>query len=631
MNAVTFAAEIGGISMSTLIPIIVVVGVILTLFILVAILAKSYIKVPPNVAAVFYGKKSKRVTKEGASVSEGFKVISGGAKFKWPIIEDVAYLALDAFQLEISLREIPNIDGVPVTIGAVATCKINSETAALMTAVERFLGKSDEEIQKIIRENLEGQLRAVVGTMTVEELIKNREKLNTKVKAEAGEELAKLGAIIDVLNIQSITDSGGYINALGKKRTAEVQRDADVGEAEAKRDADIGKAEAARDAEKASTTAEKEGAVVRAQNETLKFEAEKERDTKRAQYAAEVHAERAKAEQAGPKASAIAQQDVVVEEVKIEERKAQARIAVEKQNALVAAERQNAQEVVPAKKAAEAKVEVAKGDKAKMIIEAEANKDQAVIHAEEVAVEAEGEKRKTVLNAEAAKERVVLEADGNKAAEIARAEAESKKRELEGKGEGARVRAEQEGQADGIKALGEAEAAKTAAVGKAEAEKVQAVGLAEAKAIEAKLLAEAEGLEKKAIAYSKLDKAGALQMILSQLPQIIEAAEKPLAAIAAPVGQIDKIVMIDQSGGSGSKGGLVSFSQHVPNMLLGLVERCQESGIDLKGPLANLGLNIDALAGVDGKNTIDTKAKELTVKDEDDGSVVLGSDDEKIS
>ncbi len=610
MNAVTFAAEVGGISMSTLIPIIVVVGVILTLFILVAILAKSYIKVPPNVAAVFYGKKSKRVTKNNETVSEGFKVISGGAKFKWPIIEDVAYLALDAFQLDIQLREIPNIDGVPVTIGAVATCKINSETAALMTAVERFLGKSDDEIQKIIRENLEGQLRAVVGTMTVEELIKNREKLNTKVKAEAGEELAKLGAIIDVLNIQSITDSGGYINALGKKRTAEVQRDAAVGEAEARRDADIGKAEAARDAEKASTTAAKEGAVVRAENQALTLEAEKERDTKKARYAAEVHAERARAEQAGPKADAVALQDVVVEEVKVEERKAQARIEVEKQNALVAAERQNAEAVVPARKAAEAKVEVAQGDKNKAIIDAEAGLKQAEIKADEVAAAAEGEKRRTVTTAEASKEQAVLTAEGNKAAEIARAEAESKKRELEGKGEGEKVRAEQQGQADGIKALGDAEASKTAAVGLAEAEKVRAVGLAEAKAVEAKLLAEAEGLEKKALAYAKLDKAGALQMVLTQLPPIIDSMAKVAGEVAAPMGNIDKIVMIDQSGGTGAKGGLAAFSQTVPNILLGFVERCQESGIDLKGPLSNLlGLDIDALSGTDA--AIDADAKEV--------------------
>jgi flotillin len=314
---------------------------------------------------VFYGKKSKitlieqhpdpdnpgRMKPVSVTKISGHSVISGGAKFRWPIVEDVAFLDLDAFQLGIKLSNIPNIDGVPVSIEAVATCKIQSDKTSLMTAVERFLSKPEGEIHAIVKENLEGQLRAVVGTMNVEELIQNREKLNTTVKSEAAEELAKLGVGIEILNIQSITDNTGYIDALGKKRTAEV-----------KRDAEIGTAEAGRDARKASTNAVREGSVVAASNDAKVAEAEKERDTAKARYLAEIQAEQARAAQAGPKAEAVARQQVVVEQVKVEEEDARARIAVQEQKIMVAEKEQEATVVVPARKAADAKAAHAEGD-----------------------------------------------------------------------------------------------------------------------------------------------------------------------------------------------------------------------------------------------------------------------------
>jgi flotillin len=541
-----------------LVPIILIVLGVVAILMLITVLARNYIKVPPNKAAVFYGKKSKVTVKEMVKDPEtgelspqlvekmsGHKVVTGGAKFKWPIIENVAYLELDAFQLAINLDDIPNVDGVPVSLNAVATCKIQSDTTSLMTAVERFLGKRSDEIFRIVQENLEGQLRAVVGTMNTEELIQNREKLNNKVKTEAAEELAKLGVGIEILNIQSIADKVGYIEALGKKRTAEVQRDATIGEAEAQRDAT-----------KQSTNAVREGAVVRADNEAQTANAERDRDIKKAKYKAEVMAERARADQSGPKADAEARQQVVIAEVKIDEERSRANIMVEEQRIKVAEKKQESTIVVPAKKAADA-----------------------------AAAKADGEKRAQVIDAEGTKEAQVLKAEGQGEATIKLADADKQKRAMEGQGEGARV-----------KALGEGEAAKITAIGAAEASKTAAVGKAEAEAIQAKLLAEAEGTLKKAEAYAALDKAGALQMILEKLPEIITAVAEPMKAVAEPMKAIDKVTIIDNSTGANGNGhsiggGISQFVSNGPKILFDMLQQAEAMGIDMRGLFNKMGID----------------------------------------
>ena len=106
------------------------------------------------------------------------------------------------------------------------------------------LWERNESINQIAKENLEGQLRSILGTLTVEELIGDRKKLNEGVLEGAETELLKLGLRISILTIQDITDEVGYIKSLGKKRTAEVQRDATIGEAEAQSKARIAASQA---------------------------------------------------------------------------------------------------------------------------------------------------------------------------------------------------------------------------------------------------------------------------------------------------------------------------------------------------------------------------------------------------
>lgn len=211
-------------------------------------------------------------------------------------------------------------------------------------------------------------------------------------------------------------------------------------------------------------------------------EAEKTLGVKKATYDAEVKAEQARAAQAGPLASAQAQQQVKIETVKIEELEQTARIAVEAEKVKVTAQTQHALKVVPAEKQAAASIATAEGDK----------KAQ------------------------------VLASEGAREAAINAAEAEKQKRTREGEGE----------------------AAKIEATGRAEAAKIEAIGLAEAKAIQAKLEAEAAGILKKAEAYKALDDAAMNQLILEKLPGILQAYAAVVAAAAKPMEAIDKVVII---------------------------------------------------------------------------------------
>ena len=189
-----------------LIGAIVVVGIIL-LGSLLAFVSKNYIRIPPNQAAVIFGRK-KNVTlqvtdKEGnvteSKVAKGYRVVAGGGVFKIPIVESVEFMNLSNRSLEVKVNKAPNKDGVMTTIEGVANVKFSSETNLLRVAVERFLGRPDKEVDTIILQNLEGHLRAVVGRMTMEELIGDKSALNAAVLDEANEDFNKMGIEIDFI------------------------------------------------------------------------------------------------------------------------------------------------------------------------------------------------------------------------------------------------------------------------------------------------------------------------------------------------------------------------------------------------------------------------------------------------
>jgi flotillin len=256
---------------------------------------------------------------------------------------------------------------------------------------------------------------------------------------------------------------------------------------------------------------------------------------RQAQYQAEIETQKARAEQAGPLSEATARQGVVAEEVAVDRTRTQGMIAVQEQEVLRRQKELDATVIKPAEAARLAAV-----------------------------VRAEGEKQSAIL-----------EAEGRRSAMIAMAEAEQERLRKEGSGRAAAVEAE----------------------GRAEAAKIEAIGLAQAKAIEAQGVAEATAILRKAEAWKEFNDAARLQTILERLPAIIQASSGVFGAVAAPFGNIDKLIVMDTGSGSGEKdGSLARLAQTSPAVVFNLLQQLEAFGLNVPSVLRQMGVNGAAAA-----------------------------------
>src|SRR5215831_11975766 len=123
---------------------LIVILVVLALYVALALFSRNYLKVPPNAVAVLSGRKRK--TADGKIV--GYRVVNGGATFRFPLLEQVDYLSLNVFTIPLEIKRAYTLKGVPISVKAVANVKIKSDDLSLSAAAERFLGMSHEEIQR---------------------------------------------------------------------------------------------------------------------------------------------------------------------------------------------------------------------------------------------------------------------------------------------------------------------------------------------------------------------------------------------------------------------------------------------------------------------------------------------------
>lgn len=531
-----------------------VLALVLVVVATLAGISRYYKKAAPNEAAVITGGKYGKGDQQ-----RGFRVVVGGGFFLMPIIEEMEVMKLNVMTVEVTCKNVPDKNGALVEVRAIANVKIRSEQDFLPLAVERFLGMKEQAIIDTMRQTLEGNLRGIVGTLTVEELLQDRTAFTQKVLEEAGTDLGKMGIGVDVLKIQDIKDERGYIDSLGKKRTAEVVRDAAIGEAEAQRETAMKTAEARRAGEVA--TAEADKAI---------SDANRDRDVAVANNDALVAAQQAQIPIAAQIAEAARNQDLKVAIINADKAEAEAGIALEEVQA-----RRNTAHL-----------------QATVVVTAEKQREAAVItaDAERQAAELEGEAFRIKSDKEGQGEKLKQTgiADGRKAL------AEAEQVELE------------------AKAAGEKAGLLAVAAGKqADLEAVAAGELAMAAAVRARLLAEAEGIEKKAQAFKELDDAGRFLMILEALPPVIaaagaalEQATRPMAeAIGQGLGNIDELRLIDLgAGNTGSNGStMLSRFANQPNQLMfTLWEQAKSLGID------KVVLEIAKKAGID----VDTLAKQ---------------------
>jgi flotillin len=291
---------------------LVILVLAVTLLLVFGMVASRYQKVAPNEVLVIAGRKH-RIVEDGESRLIGHRVVKGGGTFVWPVLEKVSRLSLNAMTIDVSNEDAYTRDGVPVIVDSVVIMKIGGDDVPIASAAERFLGFKSEDIQKVAKEVLGGHLRAICSTLSPEEINNNRVAFQQKVLEVAHKDFQNMGLVIDSFTVRQIRDKQGYFDALGRKSTAEVKRNAIVGEAEALQ----------RDAMQRESAARQAGQTTKAETEAMIAQANKERDVKIAQYEAQIAAEKAKASQSGPQAEAIAKQQVVAAETMLAEKQAE--------------------------------------------------------------------------------------------------------------------------------------------------------------------------------------------------------------------------------------------------------------------------------------------------------------------
>ncbi|GAA0443682.1 flotillin family protein [Virgibacillus sp. AGTR] len=341
----------------------IVIGVaVFLLLALIGVFITKYRTAGPDEALIvtgsYLGGKNVHVDESGNKI----KIIRGGGAFVLPVFQQAEPLSLLSSKLEVTTPEVYTEQGVPVMADGTAIIKIGGSIGEIATAAEQFLGKSKEDRENEAREVLEGHLRSILGSMTVEEIYKNRDKFSQEVQRVASQDLAKMGLIIVSFTIKDVKDKNGYLESLGKPRIAQVKRDADIATAEADKETRIKRAEAAKDAKKAEL-----------ERSTEIAEAEKVNQLKTADYRREQDIAKARADQAYDLETARAKQEVTEHEMEIKIIERQKQIELEEKE-IQRRERQYDSEVKKKADADRYAVEQsAIADKTKQIAEAEAN------------------------------------------------------------------------------------------------------------------------------------------------------------------------------------------------------------------------------------------------------------------
>jgi flotillin len=206
-------------------------GLLLIAFI---IWAHQYTKAGPNEVLIISGRRPHKGP-DGKTV--GYRIVRGGGTYVRPFREKVARLSLELMQFDVRTGETYSMHGVPVQVDGVCMVKVDPSDQGIQLAAEEFLSRGRDDIARTAQQAVEGHLRAAVGAHSIEDIYRERAKLVDATKGLSAPDLSKMGLEIVSLTIRQITDKQGYLEALGRPRTAQVKRDAVRGEAEAEREA----------------------------------------------------------------------------------------------------------------------------------------------------------------------------------------------------------------------------------------------------------------------------------------------------------------------------------------------------------------------------------------------------------
>lgn len=405
----------------------VVAGAALVAVIILITLFKLMWRVAePNEALVISGSKHRT---EGLEEGMGFRIVTGRGTLVVPGMQAVRKLSLDLNEAELSVDCVTK-QGIPLKVRGVVIFKVGDDFVSIANAARRFLDQQ-KYMGDRVHNLFAGHLRSIVGGLTVEEMIRDREKLTAQTRAASGTEMEKLGLIVDSLQIHEIEDPTGYIKNLAAPHAAAVHRDARIAQAEADR---------------LATEAEQKAAA-------RMSEAVRDSEILQAGYQAERDKAAASARQAGPLAEAAARQEVVVQETRVAE---------------LEAARREMQLQADVRKPADAKA-----------------------YEKRTLAEAERDARISAAQAKAKETELSATAEANRVKTAAGAEAEATKARGLAAAAATRATGEAEAAASQARGLAEAEAAKAKGLAEAEAIKARAAALAEnQEAVVAQQLAE---------------------------------------------------------------------------------------------------------------------------------------------
>jgi flotillin len=211
-----------------------IAGILIVAFVTILLVIKRVLYVcQPSEVLIFSGRR--RVSQTGQVA--GYRIIRGGRGIRVPLFESVDRMDLTNMIIEVRVSNAYSKGGIPLSVQGVANIKIPGEEPLLNNCLERFLGKSRDEIMKIARETLEGNLRGVLATLTPEQVNKDKEEFASRLAEEAEQDLSELGLVMDTLKIQNVSDDVGYLDAIGRQISAQIRRNAQIAEAEARAEA----------------------------------------------------------------------------------------------------------------------------------------------------------------------------------------------------------------------------------------------------------------------------------------------------------------------------------------------------------------------------------------------------------
>lgn len=261
---------------------------------MIVVLLKQFLYVSrPSELLIFSGRQQRLA--DGSSV--GYRVIHGGWAVRVPILEMVHRMDLTTIPIDLQVKAAYSKGGIPLHVHAVAYVKVTSDPARRHNAIERFLIADDQEIRRVAKESLEGQLRGIIARMTPEEVNHDRLKFAEEMAREIHEDFDRLGIELDTLKVQSVHDDVQYLDSIGRERLSQVLSSAEISESAAKADA-----------EQAEALANQQGQVAYERAENSIKQAENEMRRIAAQLEATAKSEEERAEQGGLAARATAEQ-----------------------------------------------------------------------------------------------------------------------------------------------------------------------------------------------------------------------------------------------------------------------------------------------------------------------------------